>query len=258
MLNKENEKIFRDKFSAMVDDHFDNLPFFADMEINDELFLLKVREEQKRERQYKTVERKKKYRRIVQFAAIFCGVLICSSAIGITISSGGVEAGKDKIWDIINGVTGNDHLITDQPYSLEITTTDDEKNINKAKELIPNLIIHPSIMGDYVFDSMAIEKFDKNNILVSSTYFKDDSATTLSQSLLDDNHSNIEIDNPLIEKELNGGTLFIYENIEGTNEQNSINSAIFIKDNQKLELMSSANIKIIQDFMEKEIKEFYK
>lgn len=238
-LTKDNEKILKEKFQYVFENHFDEIPYFKDMKYEMNIDIEDIAR--------KLPEKPKRSYRGLKIASILFVIILCSSALTIVISNGSVEAGKDKIWDIVNSLKGDDHKITDKAYSLEINDINDQTSINKAKDILPNLILMEEVLGGYIFDYMTVDKVDKNNIFTYSVYYKDNTMLSINQS---SSYGQVGVNEPYKQFKVNNGTLLLNKDID---EEEGINSAVYIKGYDSLEILGVVGLDELEEFMRNKI-----
>lgn len=245
-MNQSNEKKLEEKFKEAFDEHFDEIPYYQDMNYTTEFDIGKLMHS-------RTNKKMPKYRKL-KVAGIIFAFLICSSAFGIAINNGTVEAGKDGLLNFFYSITGNDHKISNQPVSLEVLDLEDEANVDKAKDLIPNLFMDNEILDGYKFDHMYIEKIDNTNITSLSQYYKDDNEVIINQSIVSDDYK-ITMEDYEEEIKINDGTLYT---ITSLGNENGLNCTFFIKGNETVEVIGKIDLALLKTFTEQEILKKYK
>ena len=244
-MNKDNERIFNEKFKQMFDNCSDDMPFYRDMNLDEKSSMPNFEINNK-------LKHKKHFTRkritIIATAAAF--LIVCSSVFGMAISNGSVDAIRTKIFDIIYSINGDDHKISDKATSIEINTLDDTSNLEKARDMMPELFIDETIFGKYGFESMIIEKISNNNISASSMYYNKEDVITIYQNIINQEDIQISTGEPFYEEKINGGDLIIINDLDG---EVGLNQATYIKENYTIEIIGFVNINDLKSFMKSKI-----
>ncbi len=238
-MNTKNEEIFKEKVKSAFDNHFDDIPYYEDMSFDEKIDLNNLIQ-----------KKKKRSYRFLKVAGLLFTFLITSSLFAVVITSGSVEAGKDKIWNFINSMSGQEHKVTDQEVSIVIEGIDDQSNIVKAKDIMPNLIISDSIFGGYKFDYMSVDKMNKDSIFAVGLYNKGDSILTYNQSIVDEDEASIGLEEATKQLNIDNGTLFLKQDVSG---EKGINSATYIKGNNMVDVTGMIDLETLEKYMKEEI-----
>ena len=238
-MTEKNEKILEKKFQDVFDNHFDEIPYYKDMEFETKIDMKDVAN--------KIPQKNKSSFRGLKVASVIIAIFVCSSFFTIVLTNGSVEAGKDKIWNFINSLKGDDHKITNEAYSLEINDLNDQDSIKKAEDMLPNLILLDEILDGYIFDYMAVDKIDKNNVYANAVYYKNEKMLLLNQS---NSQGEIGITQSFKEIKIDNGTLLLNKDIDG---ETGTNSATYIKGNDAVEIIGIVDLDELEQFMRKKI-----
>ena len=238
-LNKKNEEILKEKFHEMFENHFDEIPYYKDMKFETEIDIKDLADRIPK-------KRKSSFRRL-KIASVILIIFIGSSLFTIVLTNGSVEAGKDKIWDFINSINGDDHMMTDEAYSLEIADLDDYDSIKKAKDMLPNLILMDEVLDGYIFDYMTVDKFDKNDVGANAVYYKDETMLSFNQS---NSQAQLNIEEPDKQIKIDNGTLFLVKDVDS---EVGMNLAIYVKGYDSVEIVGMVDLEKLEQFMRKQI-----
>lgn len=244
-MTKKNEEILEKKFHDAFENHFDEIDYYKDMNYKTNFDIGELMNSKKKSRPPKF--------RGLKVASLIFAFLICSSAFAMAITNGSVEAGKNKILDFFYSLTGEDHRISDNEESFQIYILDDKENIEKAKDLIPQLFIENEIFDGYVFDQMEVDKINNNSISAYSTYTKGDQIISINQSVInEDARYNMEPFDQ--EKKVSGGVMY---SILDYNDEKGSNCVFYLKDGNTVEVIGYIDIEVLEKFVEKKIIKKY-
>lgn len=237
IVDKEFEQELGKKIKSVYRENFDSIPYYQDMDYQTDFDINKLVQNRKGT----------SHHRAPKVAGFIVAVLLVSSSLTVLVTSGSVEAGKDRVLDFFNNLTGNEHMISDNEFSFEISDPGDQSGVEMAEDLIPNLFIENEIFDGYMFDHMTVDKTDKNNIFAHSMYFReDDLQITISQSILDDTWT-VNMDGYEEVVEINNGKMYLISN------DDNINSIYYMKGDKSFEILAPLSLDSLQEFVEKEI-----
>jgi len=167
----------------------------------------------------------KKKRRIPSIAVAAVCVLVLSSVIGVTISNGTVDAVKDKVTNTIHKARGEEHLISDADYFIEIDDLNDKEKMDIAYDLMPDLIVEEEMFETYSFDHMKMTKeiFGSKITVYASMFYYDEEKREL---LVNQIHSNQEegytVPGITYEERVKNGVIYIAEDVQGEKGENHL------------------------------------
>lgn len=163
--------------------------------------------------------------RIPAITLVASCVIVLSSIIGITISSGTVDAVKEGIANTVHKVRGNDHMVSDAEYSITINDLSNNKDMEIAYDMLPNLIVEQEIMDGYVFKEIKIVRYVHGNQteIVADSFYYDNAGNELfvsQQSSSETIGSNIL--GVTEEVQTKSGTIYVSENYQGVEGMTSV------------------------------------
>lgn len=236
-MTRENNNKLTKKFEEIYEHDFDEISFYKDMDYKNKFDIEKLMAKRKKHKPY----------RHLKIASVIIAFFLCSSCLSILIANGSVEAGKDKILDFIFSINDEGHKVSDKNVSLEVLDLED-LNINKARDLIPNLIVEKEILSGYKFDQLLVEKIDKDDISAFSQYFKGEELITINQSIISNDHK-VTVDSYDKVLDINGGYLYTFINI---NDEKGLNSIYFVKKTETIEITGRIETELLIRFIEKQ------
>ena len=239
-MNKENEKIFADKIKETIDANCGGLPFGDELDFESKSVFI--------------ANKKKKgrgYRRGAYIAAAAAFILVFSSLFGVMLANGTVEAVRTDFLNYVYEKTGNEHKVSNQPYSLTVDSPDDKAGLKKAADIIPGLVYFDEIPDGYSFDYMIVEKFEATNAFSVTEYVNsEDNRLTIHQTIADKEKSVLDIHDVSKEENIRGGKLLVSLDIDG---EKGLNCVSYAKDSTLISIFGKMDENFLSRFMKEKI-----
>ena len=171
--------------------------------------------------------------KIPSVAIVAVIILGLSSVIGYAFSNGTVDAVKENVSNTIHRIKGDDHLISDAEFTIEIDDLNNKKDMDIAHDLLPNLIAPDVMFDDYKFERMVIIKsiyHDQIDIYADIFYYDDDyNEIYISQQISNKEIAGSTLGVTYEEETDQGGDIYLSENYQ---EEKGLNILTYIEPNK--------------------------
>lgn len=135
-------------------------------------------------------------------------VVVMTVMLTMLMTNGTMDSIATKVLDRFYTATGLYHMVSDKTYLIEMSDYNDEKKLDKAFDIMPNLYLPKTLPNGYSFKLMTMEKQYKNNAEAIIIYAdKTGDELYMIQQIYTEEDTGIGMDVPDMEEKIHGGTL---------------------------------------------------